>query len=63
MFSVELPVKLNHTEFRGNNLLFDLDRPSDLLRPLSLHTSFKAIDSNGNSLCLPDEFRSSYGFF
>ena len=37
VFSVELPVKLNHTKFRGNNLLFDFDRPSDLPRPLSLH--------------------------
>lgn len=28
----ELPAKLNHAEFRGNNLLFDLERPVDLPR-------------------------------
>lgn len=26
VFSVELPVKLNHVEFRGNNLLFDFEQ-------------------------------------
>lgn len=28
----ELPAKLNHAEFRGNNLLFDFERPVDSLR-------------------------------
>lgn len=33
MFSTpELPAKLNHAEFRGNNLLFDFERPVDSLR-------------------------------
>lgn len=32
VFSPELPAKLNHAEFRGNNLLFDLERPVDLSR-------------------------------
>ena len=47
VFSVELPVKLNHTEFRGDNLLFDFDRPSDLQRPLSLHTYMYVVQSGG----------------
>lgn len=39
MFSPELPAKLNHAEFRGNNLLFDFERPVDLLHVWDPHCS------------------------
>lgn len=39
VFHPEFPAKLNHAEFRGNNLLFDFERPVDLLRTWDLCAS------------------------